>query len=101
MGAVEQRPDGVVIRTRLQPKASKEEILDEVDGRLRMRVAAPPVDGAANEAAIRLLARTLRVAKSCVTLVRGERSREKDFLIHGIAAGDAEARLPTSARQSP
>lgn len=100
MDAVEERSDGVLIRTRLQPKASKEEILGEVQGRVRMRVASPPVEGAANEAAIRLLARTLRVAKSHVRLIRGERSREKDFLVSGIEVQAVKDKMHISTGES-
>ena len=93
MGAVEERADGVIVHVRLQPKASREDILDEVDGRLRMRVSAPPVEGAANEAAIRLLAKRLGVAKSNVTLLRGDHSREKDFLVEGLSVEKAKENL--------
>jgi len=93
MPAVEDTPQGAIIRVRVQPKASREEIGEEVEGRLRVRVAAPPVEGAANEAVIRILAKALRVGKSTIELLRGERSREKDFLICGLSAADVQRGL--------
>jgi uncharacterized protein YggU (UPF0235/DUF167 family) len=61
------------IRVRLQPRASRDELLDVRDGVLRARVSAPPVDGRANVALCALIARTAGVAASRVSIVRGER----------------------------
>ncbi|MCA9847521.1 MAG: DUF167 domain-containing protein, partial [Dehalococcoidia bacterium] len=62
------------ITIRLSPRASREEIAGERDGAVLVRVTAPPVDGAANEALVKLLAKTLRVPKSAVAIVSGETS---------------------------
>ena len=63
----------------IQPGAKKTEISGTHDGRLKIRVNAPPVDGAANEALIKFLSKELGISKSRVTLVSGEKSRMKTF----------------------
>jgi len=63
------------------------------DGSLAVRVAAPPVEGRANEALRKAVAKALGVAPSRVTLVRGERSREKTLCVEGIDAAAVRARL--------
>jgi uncharacterized protein (TIGR00251 family) len=72
----------------LQPRASRNEILGIAEGRLKVRVQAPPVGGAANKQCRDLLAKTLRLSKARVTLLKGEKARDKVFLLSGIAATD-------------
>lgn len=73
------------ITVRLQPRASRDEILGWNDeGTLRVRVMAPPVGGAANAALIRLLAKRLGVAKSNISLVSGVTARNKIVEIEGV-----------------
>ena len=62
---------------RLQPRAKRNAILEECDGVLRVSVAAAPVDGLANAALCKLLAKRAGIARGRVSVVRGERSREK------------------------
>ncbi|HEY4809541.1 MAG TPA: DUF167 domain-containing protein [Solirubrobacteraceae bacterium] len=62
---------------RLQPRAKRNAILEERDGVLRVSVAAAPVDGLANVALCKLLAKRAGIARGRVSVVRGERSREK------------------------
>jgi len=75
---------------RIQPRASKNEIVMPVGGGLKIRLTAPPVDGAANEALVKFLADTLSIPKSRVEIVSGHTSREKIVRISGIS--DAEVR---------
>ena len=92
--------DGVLLRTHVQPRASRSEIGGLEMEALRIRVTAPPVAGAANEAVVKLLARTLGIAKSRVQLVRGGTSRHKVFKLHGIEVAVAAAKLePHRGRQ--
>jgi uncharacterized protein YggU (UPF0235/DUF167 family) len=65
-----------------------------IDGMLRVRVAAPPVDGAANEALTRLLARELDVPRRAIDVVGGASSRVKTLAIDGLDVGSLEARWP-------
>jgi uncharacterized protein (TIGR00251 family) len=75
--------NGVSLRVRVQPRASKSAIAGERGGALLVRVTAPPVAGEANEAVVRLLARALGVPASGVRIQRGRSSREKHVLIGG------------------
>ncbi len=81
------------VAVRLQPRARANEIVGERDGRLLVRVTAPPVDGAANEALCRLLAKRLGVAPGRVSVVHGAGAREKLVRVKGIDAVEARRRL--------
>ena len=74
----------LLLTVQVVPRASKSEIVGEFNGRLRVRVAAPPVDGAANEELIRLVAKRFKVARGAVTLVGGESSRVKRLRIENV-----------------
>jgi uncharacterized protein (TIGR00251 family) len=80
------QPDGVLLSVKLQPRASKNEIVGALGGELRIKVTAPPVDAAANEALLRLLAEALDCPRSKVELVRGQTSRHKTIKLHGMNA---------------
>ncbi len=85
--------EGTVIAVRIQPRASKNGISRMEDGSLKIRLTAPPVDGAANEALVKFLAETLCVAKSQVEIVSGQTSREKRIRITGISGETADRLL--------
>lgn len=72
------------IEVRLRPRGHADELLGLVDGVLQARVSAPPVDGKANKALCRLVAKQAKVAPSRVSVVRGEKSRQKVLLVEGI-----------------
>ena len=80
---------------RVQPRSRRNEIAGERAGALLVRVTAPPVDGKANEAVRRLIAKRLRVPTGRVSIVRGESSRNKLLEVEGI--GDDELRRALSA----
>jgi uncharacterized protein len=90
MPSIEDTRGGVLLRVRVQPKASRNELLVEADGRLRAALTAPPVEGAANRALIALLARQFKLPKSSITLFRGERSRDKTVRLQGRTAREVE-----------
>jgi uncharacterized protein (TIGR00251 family) len=75
---------GARIRIRVRPGASKTEIVGVENGFLVVRLAAPPVEGKANDALCRLLAKYLGVPRSGVEVVRGRKSREKTVQIGGM-----------------
>ncbi len=82
-----------LLRVRVQPRASRSEITGWREGVLQVRLTGPPVEGAANAACTELLADTLKVAKSAITLVAGAKAREKSFRITGLTQAEAERRL--------
>lgn len=75
----------VTFNVRVVPRASRSEIVGEHDGALRVRLAAPPVDGAANEELIRILARAFRLSSASVVIVAGPSSKLKRVAVNGIS----------------
>ena len=88
----------MTIDVRVIPRARRTEIAGERDGAVVIRLAAPPVDGAANDALIDFLARTLKVPRRAARIVCGERARRKRVEIDGVAAADVKRRLSVSSR---
>lgn len=78
-----EKDDAITFSVRVVPRASKSEIVGEHDGALKVRIASPPVDGAANEELIRLLAKTFDVSKSAVEVVSGHTSKSKQVRVEG------------------
>jgi uncharacterized protein len=77
-----RRPDGtLVVAIHAQPGAKRTEVAGVHGEALRIRIAAPPVEGRANEALVEFLARLFEVARRDVVLVAGETSRQKRFEI--------------------
>jgi hypothetical protein len=90
---VRQSGETASFRVHLQPKASCEEIVGELDGVLKLRVTAPPVDGRANDACVRLLARALGLPVSRLRIVSGQHARLKTIQIKTASADEIRARL--------
>jgi uncharacterized protein (TIGR00251 family) len=74
--------EDLILFVRLQPRASRNEIIAEQDGRLKIRLTAPPVEGKANTALRKFLAKTFGVANQQVTLETGDSHRDKRLRIH-------------------
>jgi uncharacterized protein (TIGR00251 family) len=86
---------GVVLEILVQPRASRTRVVGEHDGRLKIQLAAPPVDGEANAALIELLASSLHVRKGDVTIARGDTGRRKTVHVAGATvAATLEALTP-------
>jgi len=86
-------PDSVTLSVRIQPRASKNEVVRLENGGLKIRLTAPPVDGAANEALVKFLADRFSVARSQVEIVSGHTSRDKIVRVSGANSADAEGLL--------
>ena len=82
-----------MIAVKLQPRASANEIGEPLGSELRIKVTAPPVDAAANEALLRLLADKLDCPRNRVELLRGHTSRHKVIKLHGISVADVLSKL--------
>lgn len=91
---IESTPEGVVIAVRVIPRAGRSEVAGTRDGALLVRLNAPPVEGAANEELIQVIADALALAKRAVTIVSGERSRTKRVRVAGVDADYVASRLP-------
>jgi len=76
-----EHPAGVTFTVRVAPRASRSEVAGLLDGVLRIRIAAPPVDGAANRELIKFLSKQLKVPQAAVTLVKGNNSKHKTVRI--------------------
>lgn len=85
--------DGICLSVKVQPRASRNEIVGALGPELKIKVTAPPVDSAANEAVIELLAETLGCGRNAIELLRGRTSTHKRVLIRGMALADIETRL--------
>jgi uncharacterized protein len=84
--------DGSVsFAVRVQPRASRDEIVGEFQDALKIRLTAPPVDDRANEALRKLLAASLKVPPAAVRIASGERSRTKRVEIRGVAVAAIRA----------
>ena len=84
---------GVLLRLRVQPRASREEVTGVAGDAIRLRLTALPVDGVANEALTRFLAARLGVPRSAVELVSGRTGRTKVVTVSGVTVEEAAKRL--------
>lgn len=85
--------DRARIPVRISPRASRDAIGSVIAGELIVRVTAPPVGGAANEAVVKLFAKRLRVARGRVRIARGAHSRSKLIEIDGMSESEVRAHL--------
>jgi hypothetical protein len=90
---ITEQQAGVRLRVHVQPRASRTEVVGMHGDALKIRLAAPPVDGAANDELIRFLAEELEIPKSRASLVAGAASRAKTVLILGLSAALVRQRL--------
>jgi uncharacterized protein (TIGR00251 family) len=97
------RSDAALLRVRVQPRASRDAVTGWREGVLAVRVTAPPVEGAANAAVRALLAGALDVPPSAVSVLRGERGRDKLVQVAGLTRAEVVARLakavPAASRE--
>lgn len=90
MRARSHEPVSLTLDVRVVPRASRTEIVGSHDGALKIRIAAPPVDGAANEELIRLLAKSFSVPRSAVTITGGSTSKQKRVIVAGASPEDLD-----------
>jgi uncharacterized protein (TIGR00251 family) len=81
-----EKDGSVTFKVKVQPRAPRTEIVGEHAGAVKLRVAAPPVDGKANEECRRFLAKLFEVSATSVEIVSGESSRDKVIRIRSISA---------------
>ena len=88
------RDEGTCLTVRLQPRARQNEIGEALGSELRIKVTAPPVDAAANQALVRLLAERLECPRGAVRLIKGHTSRHKVVFVEGLRPEEVMQRLP-------
>ncbi len=88
-----QQNEQVIFRVRVVPRSSRSAVLGVFEGALKVSLTAPPVQGAANTALIKLLSQLLDVPKSAIAITQGERSKNKTVRIDGIEAKAVLRRL--------
>src|SRR5262245_37755893 len=82
--------DGISFAVRVQPRASKSGVVGQLDGALKIRLAAPPVEGAANEELIRLLAKLFDAPRQRIAIISGQTSKNKIVRVSGIPVEEVE-----------
>jgi uncharacterized protein (TIGR00251 family) len=90
---VTDHPEGCLLAVKAHPGARRDAIAGEQAGALRVSVQAPADQGKANRSLVAFLAKTLKVKRSQLELVRGARSRDKVFLVRGLPAAELKRRL--------
>jgi uncharacterized protein (TIGR00251 family) len=89
-----EKDGALIFKVRVVPRASRSEFVGEHDGALRARIAAPPVDGAANDELVRLLARMFRVPRNAIEITAGQTSKLKTVRVAGGRASVLKSKDP-------
>ncbi len=82
---IREVPGGVIFKVTVQPRSSRSEIAGLQDDAVKIKLTAPPVEGAANKMCVELLAKSLKVRKSDVEIIRGQGSRTKKVLVRSVS----------------
>jgi uncharacterized protein len=90
---IDERPEGVRIAVRVQPRASRTEFAGIHGDALRIRLTSPPVDGAANEALVTFLTEHFALPRHAITIISGAHSRSKVVEIAGLSAAQLRRKL--------
>lgn len=86
---------GIVFSILVVPRSSRNELVGVVDEALKLKIAAPPLEGKANAECVRFLSQLLHVQKAQVVITGGQKSREKTVCITGVKAEAIEALCPS------
>ncbi len=93
MGAISAHASGATVDLLVSPRASKSRVVGLHDGRVKVQIAAPPVDGEANEEVIAFFSRALGVPRAQVELQSGSTGKRKRLLVHGTTPLEVATRL--------
>ncbi len=96
MSWIEQIDAGVVVKLRVVPRASRNELSGLIGDELKVRLQSPPVEGKANKALVKFLAARLGVSANCVSILSGASGRNKRALIRGSDVSSVRAVLSGS-----
>ena len=89
----QQTKEGVLLFVVALPRSSRTEIVDIIQDRCKIKVKAPPVEGAANKALISIFSKLFKIAKSSVILKSGQTGKQKTFLFKGIVQSELETKI--------
>ena len=92
---IQETSQGTLFKVVIQTRGAKNDIVGVQGDALKMKLTAPPVDGAANKMCIQFLAKALKVPKSDVTILRGKRSRIKQIVVRSLSKERIEALVKT------
>ncbi len=81
---ITETPEGVLFSVHVQPRASRNEVCGIQGDAIKLRLTSPPVEDAANRLCVEFIAKRLGVAKSCVSITAGARSRHKTIKVDGV-----------------
>jgi uncharacterized protein (TIGR00251 family) len=90
---IKEFKNGLTFQVQVVPRASRAEIAGIQEGALKIKITALPVDGAANEACLKLLAKALKLKKSQMEILAGAKSRKKIVLVKDISKKDLEEKI--------
>ncbi len=82
---IQEKEGGVTLRVKVVPRASKSMIAGEIDGALKIRIASPPVDGAANDELIKFLAKQFGIGRGSIQILSGQTSKTKLVFVNGVS----------------
>jgi uncharacterized protein (TIGR00251 family) len=83
----------ILLSVKVQPRAPRNELGEALGNELKIKIAAPPVDSAANEELVRFLAEVLDCARGDIQLIRGQTSRHKQLSIRGMTLSEIDAKV--------
>ncbi len=92
---IQETSEGVILKVTVQPRGSRNEIAGLQGDALKIKLTAPPVEGAANKLCVEFLAKALKVRKSDVEIIHGQKSRSKKVLVRSTTRKRIESLLKT------
>ncbi len=90
---LQQSAEGVVLRVLVQPRSSRNQLVGLQGDLLKVKLCSPPVEGAANKSCCEFLAKLFGISKGCVTLIAGDKARQKRVLLRNIDLAGVESIL--------
>jgi uncharacterized protein (TIGR00251 family) len=97
---LQETPNGTLLSVKLQPRASKNEICAPLGNELKIKITAPPVESAANEALVKFLAEKLGCTRNRVELLHGHTSRHKSLMLYNLQPDDILKKLCSDRKRA-
>ncbi|MBW1739664.1 MAG: YggU family protein [Deltaproteobacteria bacterium] len=94
---IQETSEGVIFKATIQPRGARNEIVGLQGDALKIKLTAPPVEGAANKMCVEFVAKSLKVRKSDVEIIHGQKSRIKKVLVRSVTREKIESLLKSKA----